>query len=84
VTPENIQKISLDKREKQDALRAAKQAKRDDDRREEEEKLKKKLKAAAGAREQAGIQWKQNFDPACVDWEKGMDGGEGTCKESFL
>jgi hypothetical protein len=70
MTPKKIKRLRLAKREKQDALPALKQVKRDDARREEEERLQKKLLETAGARKQAQIPWRKHFDPGHVDWEK--------------
>jgi hypothetical protein len=55
MTPEKIKRLRLAKRERQEAIRALRQVKRDDERRAEEERLEKKLLETAGARNQAQI-----------------------------
>jgi hypothetical protein len=70
MTPEKIKRLRLHKREKQEAIRAVKQAKRDDERRQEEALLGKKVQETAGARKQAEILWRKHFDPRHVNWDK--------------
>jgi hypothetical protein len=55
MTPEKIKRLRLAKRERQEAIRALRQVKRDDERRAEEERLENKLLDTAGARNQAQI-----------------------------
>jgi hypothetical protein len=70
MTPDKIKRLRLQKKEKHEAIRALKQAKRDDERRAEDERLQKQLLETVGARKQAEILWRKHFDPGIVDLEK--------------
>jgi ribosomal protein L44E len=70
MTPTKIRMIKLQKREEQEAIRAARKETRDDARRAEEERLKEKEHEREPARKQAEILYRKHFDSTHVNRER--------------
>jgi hypothetical protein len=70
MTLTKIRMIKLQKREEQEAIRAARKEPQDNARRAEEERLEEKEREREPARKQAEILYRKHFDSTHVNWER--------------